>query len=226
MKYTYDALPLQDQTRDSYTLGHYYLDNLHERDFLIFDLESTGFDYTAEEIIEVAALPIGNLCVRQELGWSSFIRNTKDIPDIVRTITGITNEDTQGGLPLADVLKMLVTEYPEHTWVAQCGFEFDFPFLDQEYRRLFRNALPVEVLDTKVLFAAIHPDTEQTISTDFLMHRYGIDAGARIRHRANGDAALLAEIFLRIMQEYTNLGKDEVVIDTPLLVRKFVLPGA
>ncbi|HEX9153824.1 MAG TPA: 3'-5' exonuclease [Candidatus Saccharimonadales bacterium] len=218
----YEALSLEYSTQESYTLQQYCLERLSERDFLIVDIEATGLHYPDEDIIEIATLPVEDGRVREEKAWSTLIWTDRDIPPAIQLMTGITNSDVRGGKPLANALAQLVSTYPDHVWVAQCGFEFDFPFLDQEHLRHFGQPLPVDILDTKVMYSALFPNHEGTISTDFLVDKYGVNSGAHARHRAGSDVALLASIFLRVMVDYRNRGVDDIVITDPITIQKFV----
>jgi DNA polymerase III alpha subunit (gram-positive type) len=222
---TYSSLNFEAQTLEAYTLKCYDLENLQNCNFLVIDLEATGLAYQQEEIAEIAILPIEEAQALPDKAWSTYVQTAKEIPAHIQKLTGITNEDTKSGLPLADVLLKLVNEYPEHIWVAQCGFEFDFPFLDQEHRRFFGTPLPVGVLDTKILYANLYPETRAIISTDFLKNVYGINSPAHERHTATGDVALLAELFLCILQDYREHGVDSISLREPLRVLKFVPPA-
>lgn len=223
MPNNFESLKITNPTAESYTLEEFYLDQIQERKYLILDIEATGLDYNNEEITEIAVLPIENLKPDYSELISTLIKTTKPIPENVQKITGITNEDVENGQPLQTVLADLVDKYRDYVWVAQCGFEFDFPFLNKEYRRFFDEALPVGVLDTKLLYASLYPETNATISTNFLMKQFGIDPLEHPRHRAAGDVLRLTKIFLNIIEKYTQKDIDTVEVKQPLQILKFVI---
>ena len=78
-------------------------------------------------------------------------------------------------------------------------------------------------MDTKVLFAAIHPELDETFSTDFLLRYYNIKSDDVPRHDALGDSILIARILCAILQEYKQKNVPDLLIRQELAIRKFVL---
>ena len=77
--------------------------------------------------------------------------------------------------------------------IAQCGFEYDFELPENEIARNNLESLTKMKMDTKVLFAALHPEIKNTtFSTDFLLKYYNINQTDVQRHRALGDSLLIS----------------------------------
>jgi DNA polymerase III epsilon subunit-like protein len=106
--------------------------------------------------------------------------------------------------------------------VTQCGYEFDFPLLDRECERVGMLPMPNVRLDTKAIFAVLHPDRSETFSTDFLCDYYGINRSVFKRHDALGDARLIAQIFRDELAEAQRMGVDALAVDC-IRIKRFVL---
>ena len=80
----------------------------------------------------------------------------------------------------------------------------------------------VTILDTKALFALIHPDHDDIFNTNFLVHFYGIDTTGFPRHDALGDARLIARILQAQLGELQDRGLSEIVVNEPGLDQEVV----
>jgi DNA polymerase III alpha subunit (gram-positive type) len=215
-------IKLRNINRYCYKVLHYNLENIFERNYLIIDIEATGLNYRKEEITEIAALPILKGKKSIDKPWSSLVKIKKKIPQPIKRLTGIKNTDLKNAPDLKYVLAKLNKQYNDFIWVAQCGFEFDFPMLDNVYRRLFNKSFIFRILDTKLMFQYLHPNTKSTISTDFLTKYYGLQNLKIKRHRAPDDVKLLTEIFLKILDDYRRRKISKIIIEKAIVIKKFI----
>lgn len=95
-------------------------------DYVIIDLETTGFKPEDCEIIELAALRIVNGSV--EDSFSQLVRGTHSIPPKVVELTGITSEmRCKDGIELHVALKAFLRFIGDATVVAHnAAFDYDF----------------------------------------------------------------------------------------------------
>ncbi len=213
---------LSENNKYYYFINRYILNDLFHQNFLIIDLEATGLDYTKEDIIEIAWLPIEKQTPKLTRAKSYIIKPSKKIPQFIEKLTGITNKTAQKGYQLTNILKLLANNFRDYIWVAQCGFEFDFPFLNRVFQQNLGLKLPAKnILDTKLLYLYLHPNEERTISTNFLLKKYNIPS-PKTRHRALTDVTMLSQIFLRLLDEYKQNKIFNIKVTSPLKIKKFV----
>jgi len=205
-----------------YKIKSYNLSQIFEKKYLLIDLEATGYDYRNEDIIEISILPFINLKQTYNKPKFWFIEPSKPIPKFIQRLTNITQADFKQAVLLDAVLKILYDSYLDYIWVAQCGFEFDFPFLKRMYRKYFAVDFPRHTLDTKIMFQYLYPKVKNTISTNFLLKYYSINTSLK-RHRAQNDVNILSDIFLKIVSDYKKHKQNTIKISKPLIVKKFVL---
>lgn len=221
--FRHDFERLNGSPREHYILSPCVLaPNFLRRKLLIIDIEATGLDFTTEEITEIAAQEYDPVTEQAGDLWSRFVKVERPIPPEISRLTSITSEHTDSGISSRDALTYLVDRYSNYIWVAQCGFEFDFPFLERLYRESGLSGTGIDALDTKVLFSLLHPMRDETFSTNFLAEHFKIDRSRFARHTAAGDVALLTEITAGLVREAKRKGLCDVALFSPLRVWKFI----
>jgi DNA polymerase III alpha subunit (gram-positive type) len=215
-------MKIKNLNQYEYSISSYKLLNLKENKYLILDLESTGLDTEKDEVTEIAFLPIANKMKIFSNPKSILVKPRVRIPERIENLTGIKNANLRNARNFKNVLKSIAHIYREYVWVAQCGFEFDFPLLMNQYKMFFAKKLNVKTLDIKLFYLYLHPRTKLTVSTDFLINKYKImDSGIR-RHRAGGDVKIISGIFLNLLREYEEKKINKIDLQAPLLIKKFV----
>ncbi len=195
---------------------------LLNRKLLILDLEATGLDFRREEITEIAVQTYDPTTGERGESWRTYVKiNGAISPEIFR-LTSISKNNTDSGMPVREVLKHLTERYADCVWVAQCGFEFDFPFLERVYSESGLPPVAIDSIDPKIIFSLLYPDREQTFSTNFLATHFNIDRALFVRHTAAGDVALLTEIVQGLLAEARIAGLQDVKVSSPTRVRKFI----
>ena len=82
-------------------------------DFIALDIETTGLDYQAEEIIEFAAVHFHNGEIVDSVDF--LIKPFKNIPPYITRITGLRDKDVAGASSFAEMLPKIrdfVKGYP------------------------------------------------------------------------------------------------------------------
>ncbi|MBI1884917.1 MAG: DEAD/DEAH box helicase family protein, partial [Chloroflexi bacterium] len=96
--------------------------------FVALDLETTGFDPQNDAIIEIGAVRFNHEGVVDR--FVSFVNPHRAIPEAVRALTGISDEDV-GGAPILEVIASdLETFLGDCPLVGHNITGFDLPFLD------------------------------------------------------------------------------------------------
>jgi len=124
-------------------------------DFVVFDLETTGFNYKYGDIIEIGAIKVKNNEIVDV--FETFVRCNYNIPSKIVNLTGITNEMLLDAPNINEALdnfknfiedKLLVAHnahfdinFIYDAFEEHCNIEFDNNFLDtlRISRLLFRD---------------------------------------------------------------------------------------
>lgn len=207
-----------------YTLSDFAFHGLHGRRYVVFDVESTGADPAADSVTQIGAVAVYDDGPHDEECFVSLVKPWKPIPGKIGRLTGITNDRVAEAASFAAAWPGFAAFCGNSALVTQCGYEFDFPILDAECDRAGLPRLTNARLDTKAIFALLHPGSFEIFSTDFLSGHYGVDRSPFQRHDALGDALFISRFFHRQIQESFSLGLDHFATSAPLRIRRFVLP--
>ena len=123
---------------------------------------------------------------------------------------------------LEEVLQKLWNLYHDFIWTAQCGFEFDFPILQNNIKRLGITYFNPKMIDTKVIFAYLHPEINSTFSTDFLKKYYKVKFTDLKRHDALGDSILIGRVLQKMLNDFIRIKGHNLIIKRPIVIKKFV----
>ncbi len=157
------------------------------------DLETTGGNALHDRVIEAGIVLLSGGRVVEE--YSTLVNPGVRIPYAIQQFTGITEAMVSDAPPFAAVCDELLARLEGRLFVAH-NARFDYGFLRGEFRRLGRR-FRAPVLCTVRLSRALTPG-ERGHNLDAVMARYAIQCSAR--HRALGDAQVLAEL-LQIARE-------------------------
>lgn len=158
------------------------------------DLETTGTDPSRDRITEVGVVWMQDGVQAGE--WSTLVNPGIAIPPAVQALTGIDN----GMVRAAPVFDSIADELAER--LAGCvlvahNARFDYGFIKAAFRRLGRR-FQSDVLCTVRLSRQLFPEHDGH-GLDALVSRFRL--GGEGRHRALGDARLIARFFDRIREE-------------------------
>jgi len=178
------------------------------------DLETTGGNALHHRVIEVGIVRMRDGEVVEE--WSSLVNPGCRIPRGIEEFTGISTEMVAEAPPFAELSGEVLERLSGRLFVAH-NARFDYGFLRTEFRRLdVRFRAPV--LCTVKLSRRVAPH-ERGHSLDAVMERYGLSCNAR--HRALGDARVLADLLALLRQQRDAQELEEIVGE---LTRDVALP--
>jgi DNA polymerase-3 subunit epsilon len=184
-----------------------------DRDFVCVDLETTGGNASWHRIIEIGVVELDRDGTRRE--WSTLVNPGQRIPGPIEAFTGISNEMVAEAPAFEDVRRELLERLAGRVFVAH-NARFDYGFIRAELARLDER-FSARVLCTVKLSRRLFPQ-ERRHNLDTVMARHGLDCSAR--HRALGDARVLADLLARLELE---LGRarvgaaiDELLLEAPL----------
>lgn len=117
-------------------------------DYVVFDLETTGFDPKISKIIEIGALKYRNNELVEEL--SILINPGCRIPDIITAITGIDDELVKDAVSIADALPQFILFIEDLPLVAH-NSRFDLSFIEENILELGLPMIQNKNIDTVYL---------------------------------------------------------------------------
>ncbi len=163
--------------------------------YIIFDLETTGLSAATERIIEIGAVKVENGEILES--FDLFVDPEKAITPEITRLTSITNEMVAGAPKEAAALEQFFRFCDGCDILVAHNADFDMGFLRAAIRRCGREEDPVQI-DTLVMARAMYPELKKH-KLDTIAERLGVTQ--KHHHRADDDARVLAEIFLKMVQK-------------------------
>ena len=178
-------------------------DNLIEdQTFVVFDLETTGLSSHFDRIIEFGAVKIQNHEVKEKL--QLFINPEMDIPLFITGKTNITNAMVEKEKKFSEVAHKILDFIKDSVLVAH-NASFDYGFLNESLKRINMDPITNTLIDTLDLARAIHSD-RRSYRLGNIARLYKITYDEDVAHRADYDAQVLSEIFLRMTNDLRQQG--------------------
>ncbi len=192
-----DMLPAVKGRTDAHINGRY----------IIFDLETTGLSAATERIIEIGAVKVENGEISES--FDLFVDPEKAITPEITRLTSITNEMVAGAPKEAEALEQFFRFCDGCDILVAHNADFDMGFLRAAIRRCGREEDPVQI-DTLVMARAMYPELKKH-KLDTIAERLGV--AQKHHHRADDDARVLAEIFLKMVQKLVEDAEITKVMD-------------
>ena len=169
--------------------------------FVVFDLETTGFSPSKNQIIEIGAVKVVNGCIAQR--FSTFVNPKVPIPFEIEQLTSI-NDDMVLDAPVIDEILPKFMDFCQDAVMVAHNADFDMSFIKHNCST---QGLECEktVLDTVALSRVLLPS----------LNRFKLDTVAKAlnislahHHRAVDDAACTAEIFVKLVEMLRDRGVE------------------
>ncbi len=179
-------------------------------EFVIFDIETTGFSHVNDRIIEIGAVKIRDHHVTER--YSAFVDPKRPLPAKIIELTGITDAMVRGQRTIDEVLPEFLAFCGDAPLVAH-NANFDMGFIRKNAGDLnlpFDNAQ----LDTVTLARYLYPDLKRH-RLDTIAKYLNIFMGSH--HRAVDDAETTANILMRSFETLEKAG----IFDTAALNRDY-----
>lgn len=174
--------------------------------FVCLDVETTGLKAKDDEIIEIAIVLFDREKIIKE--WSSFVRPSIKIPEFVKKLTGIKDEDLKNA-PLISELEEEIKNFIDDKPIVGHFINFDINFLSEKNIRLQNLQL-----DTCQIAQVFLPG-EGSYSLEVLTERLGIKHESA--HRAMEDVKANIELFWKLEKHLAALTEVEKQKIIPLL---------
>lgn len=167
---------------------------------VVFDLETTGFSPSCNEIIQIAGIRMREGVILEQETFATFVRPVRYIPGNITELTGITHAQVQDAPEVVDALMNFSRFAGDATLLAHNGRRFDMPFIRESCARHKLPVRPVSFIDSMDLSKKIWGGRGGH-GLDGVMARLGLSANGSRRHDARGDVQILAEAVHRMWSQ-------------------------
>ena len=204
----------QDFFKIIYGMEAYLVDDLQElvvneqgqdftHDFVVFDIETTGFSPVSNRIIEIGAVKVVNGEIADK--FSTFVNPQVPIPYHIEKLTGINDSMVMDAPMIEEVLPQFMEFCKDAVMVAH-NASFDMSFIKENVMRQQLNKT-FTYADTLGIARVLFPNQAKH-TLDAVCKTMGISL--ENHHRAVDDAGATAEIFVKMIpllkeQGVTNL---------------------
>ncbi len=164
-----------------------------DEEYIVFDIETTGFSAQDDKIIEIGAVKIVNGEITDR--FSSFINPEIPIPFRIEKLTGISDSMVMDA-PLVDVvLKQFLNFCGDGILVAH-NAEFDKSFIKNKAAKLGLGEINNTIVDTLPLGRFLIPNLHNFKLDTICKH---LNVSLENHHRAVDDAAATADMFMKMI---------------------------
>lgn len=178
-------------------------DELLSQEFVVFDLETTGFSNINDKITEIGAVKIKDFKIVDR--FSELINPQKDISYKIQELTGITNEMVKDKPTIEEILPKFMEFVGEDVLVAH-NADFDTGFIMQkciEQGIEYKN----KKIDTLMLARIMLPNLKR-----YRLDKVAKEVGVQLlnHHRAVDDAEATANIFIKFLERLRKQGVEKL----------------
>jgi len=171
---------------------HGELENLA---YVIVDIETTGLNPEADEIIEIGAIKVEGGELKDI--FNKLIKPEKKITEDITGLTGITQDMLESELPIKPVIAQFANFIGNSALVAH-NSEFDISFLKSSFKKHLNLELNNFTTCTLLISRDILPNLDNH-KLHTVARYFGIEVSNR--HRAIGDAELTYQVWLKFIEK-------------------------
>ena len=173
------------------------MDGSLDGEFVVFDLETTGLKPTTEEITEIAAVLVREGEIRDS--FQTYVNPHKPISPEITELTGISDETVADAPDLPEALDKFFAFLGDRVLVAH-NAGFDLSFLKAACKRL-EIEREFTYIDTLEMSRIMLPHLNR-FKLNILAKE--LQVGPFEHHRASEDAAVLARIWIKLLEKLKN----------------------
>lgn len=189
--------------------------SLEAAEWVVLDIETTGFSAIADDIIEIGAVRLRRGQVVDT--FQSFVRPTRPLSAEIQKLTHITPDMVAGAPGPAEVLRRFQDFCGDGILVAH-NATFDFSFLRFHREKHLGEDLQNPVLDTLFLGRALLPHLKRFGLADLCKE---LQVPLENHHRADADARTAGLLLVRLLDRVRKEHPDvQTVADLNNLVRR------
>ncbi len=175
--------------------GHSLLDPA-DYGYSVIDIETTGLQPSKSEIIEIAAINVGEDGEIEDT-FHSLIKPKKAISKRITSINGITNEMVADAPSIEEVLPKFIAFIGDNTVIGH-NVNFDVNFIYDASENILGEPFTNDCIDTLRWSRKVLPDLEEH-SLSALIEHYGITNDQE--HRALSDCKATKELYEMLLDD-------------------------
>lgn len=156
--------------------------------YIVADIETTGFSAQKDAIIEISALKVMNDEVVAE--FSSLINPKRSISSFISNLTGITSDMLNNAPDLQVVLKDFCNFVELHPIIGH-NIRFDLSFINKNLNDLYNKTLKNDCADTLFFAKKAYPSLSSYKLTNIAKH---LNIDTTNAHRALSDCRMTFSI--------------------------------
>ncbi|WP_064581285.1 PolC-type DNA polymerase III [Streptobacillus moniliformis] len=199
-----DSAPLIVKAKDVF---------IEEEEFVVFDIETTGFSPINDKIIEIGAVKLKNGKVLDR--FSEFVNPQTIIPKKIVELTGI-NDNMVKDSDIIDKVMPRFLEFVKGTTLVAHNAKFDVGFISKKCEDLNLET-DFSYIDT-LEWSKILVDDVKRFNLDTLTKRFNIKL--ENHHRAVDDANATAELFKKLLSLVSANGVEKLTDVSEKLEKK------
>lgn len=165
----------------------------YRKDYVVFDLETTGLDTKNDRIVEIGAVRVRDGQITDE--FATLVNPECEIPQKVIDIHGITNEMVKDAPTIAEALLMFNEFIGGDILVGQNIRDFDLPFIWRDCEAYYGRTIANDYIDNLTMAMIAFPYLESHASR-VLEPMFGIKM--EIEHRALYDSIATQALYEEI----------------------------
>lgn len=170
--------------------------NKYLKDYVVFDLETTGLSSVSDDVIEISAIKVINERVVEE--FQSLVNPKREIPYQASRVNNITDDMVKDAPSFDIVLNKFIDFIGDMVLVGHNIEHFDLPFIYRDCLKYYGKTLDNNYVDTLKIARSYKPDLKSR-SLGVLATLYGISTyGA---HRALADCIMNQKVYECLAQE-------------------------
>lgn len=174
-----------------------------DRDYVVFDLETTGFSPMKNKIIEIGAVKVENGKLTER--FSTFVNPHEPIPYRITQLTSIRDEDVMDAPGIEEVLPKFM-EFCEGCVMVAHNASFDMSFIRENCKR--QGLVPEDTVVDTVGIARILLPSQAKHTLDACAK--ALKVSLENHHRAVDDAQATAEIFEKFLVMLRDRGVEKL----------------
>lgn len=190
------------------------------KDYVLFDLETTGISCNYDEIIEISAVKVRDGKVIDE--FSTLVNPLMPIPRAASRVNNITDDMVAFAPTFEEVLPMFIEFVGDDVLVGHNIKTFDMKFIYRDCEKYFSQTITNDYVDTLQVAKVCFPKWKHRRLSDLAEHYNISTVGA---HRALQDCRMNQQVFELLGKELENINitapKEEEYIVSALEAELF-----